>query len=205
MSPLLQFDNVSMDKTDALSFSLVGGETRILKVASPEIKTAVMDIATGELLPANGAVLLRGKPLALSSPGDIGWIPAMGGLISNLKTWENITLPLWYHKERQTMATEQMVANWLPELGLEKQEWEKFMASPSARLSPVERKMAGLLRGLVLAPHVLLIDTALFDEVDSGRVSVWINALEKFACGGGDHAVLGITCKETLLPWNPIE
>jgi len=55
----------------------------------------------------------------------------------------NITLPLWYHHRPQNLATEETVARWLAELKLDKLEWEKFMASPAARLKPWERKLAG--------------------------------------------------------------
>ena len=112
---------------------------------------------------------------------------------------------MWYHQRRQTVNTEETVARWLAELGLDQQEWEKFMASPAARLRPWERKLAGLLRGLVLAPALLLVDAALFDEVDSSRTQAWVSALEKFAREADGRAVLAVASSATLLPWKNIE
>jgi ABC-type transporter Mla maintaining outer membrane lipid asymmetry ATPase subunit MlaF len=205
MTTLLQFNNVEIDKGNTLSFNVAAGETLVLKVNSPEEKAAVIDMVLDEILPAYGEIRFHGQLLAASKPGSIGWIPARGGLISNLKTWENITLPLWYHHRPQNFATEEIVARWLVELELDKLEWEKFMASPAARLKPCERKLAGLLRGLVQAPQLLLVDAELFDEVELSRSNVWIAALEKFVQAAEVRAVLVVASATTLLPWRIIE
>jgi phospholipid/cholesterol/gamma-HCH transport system ATP-binding protein len=201
----MQFNNVEIDKGNNLSFIVAAGETLVLKVSSPENKAAVIDMVLGECIPDNGEIRLHGQPLAASKSGSIGWIAAGGGLISNLKTWENITLPLWYHHRPQNLATEEAVARWLLELKLDEQEWEKFMASPAARLKPWERKLTGLLRGLVQAPQLLLVDAELFDEVETARANLWIAALEKFVQAAEGRAVLVVASATTLLPWRIIE
>lgn len=205
MTALLRFDNVAVDIERAVSFSVEAGDKLLLEVGSEETKSAVIDMALGELIPADGQILLLGQPLAESRPGSIGYIPAEGGLISNLKVWENVTLPLWYHGSRQLMSTEESVARWLRELNLDEQEWEKFMASPAARIKPWKRKLAGLLRGFVQAPQLLVIDANLFDEVDEATSRNWITALEKFVGDAEGRAVLVIANKPTILPWKKIE
>jgi phospholipid/cholesterol/gamma-HCH transport system ATP-binding protein len=205
MTTLLQFNQVELDKVDDLSFCVSAGECRILKVPSPEAKSAVIEMAVGESLPVKGEVLFNGQAVETCMPGGVGWIPASGGLISNLKAWENITLPLWFHTSRQVLATEEAVARWLSELKLDKQEWEKFMASPAARLKPWERKLAGLLRGLIQAPQLLVVDAALFDDEDETRIQAWIKALEKFVSEADNRALLVISSGDTMLPWNKIE
>jgi phospholipid/cholesterol/gamma-HCH transport system ATP-binding protein len=204
MTALLQFNNVEIDKGHNLSFNVAAGETLILKVSSPEEKAAVIDMVLDEIVPAYGEIRFLGQPLAASKPGSIGWVPARGGLISNLKTWENITLPLWYHHRPQNIATEETVAHWLVDLELDKLEWEKFMASPAARLKPWERKLAGLLRGLVQAPQLLLVDEELFDEVEATRSNIWVKALEKFVQAAEGRAVLVVASATTVLPWRII-
>lgn len=159
----------------------------------------------GDLAPITGEILFNQEPLEVSRPGNIGWIPANGGLISNLKTWENITLPLWYHGERQTQSTEQTVMRWLLELGMEKEKWEAFMASPAAHLNLAEHKIACLLRALLLAPQLLLVDAALFDDVDADSVKIWITVLEKHVRETDSRAVLVVTSAATSLPWKIIE
>ena len=79
------------------------------------------------------------------------------------------------------------------------------MASPAAHLSQWERKMAGLLRGLVLAPKLLIVDAGLFEEVDAASVKVWAAVLEKFVHENNDRAVLVVASSSTALPWKVIE
>ena len=205
MTALLEFNNVAIDKDNAISFSVSSGEMLVLKVSSEEAKMSVIDMALGEMVPANGKILLLGQLLVEYKPGSIGLIPASGGMISNLKAWENITLPLWYHGKRQTITTEESIAHWLNELNMDKQEWEKFMASPTARLKPLERKLVGLLRGLVHAPRLLLIDAGLFDDVESSQLRDWIKVLEQFVREVDGRAVLVVTSAATSLPWRIIE
>lgn len=201
----MQFANVALNKANTLSFAIHAGEMLVVQLASQEDKIAAIDIALGEMIPMQGEVLLQGEPLELAKPGSIGFIPEAGGLISNLKTWENVTLPLWYHGKRQVQPTEEAVTRWLAELGLEQNEWERFMSSPSSRLRVVERKMAGVLRGFVQAPQVLVIDAALFDDVEPFMAQTWIAALEKFVREADGRALLVVAHTATVLPWKIIK
>ena len=204
MTPLLQFSGVACEEIAGLSFTLAAGEIRLLQVASETGRAAVIDLALGEKAPDAGAIAFQGRPLAAAEPGQIGWVPANGGLVSNLKTWENVTLPLWYHGQRLPAGTEAAIARWLAALGLDSQAWADFMACPPARLSPSERKLAGLLRGLVQAPSLLLVDAALFDGVDQATGRCWAAALETFAAGAEGRGVLVVADGAASLPWKTI-
>jgi len=205
MTVLLQFTGVTCKQITCLSFALAAGEIAVLKTASTGVKTVAMELALGEQVPTEGSVLLLGKPLEAATPGAIGWVAANGGLIGNLKTWENITLPLWYHGKRVPVATEEAVKRWLTTLEPDMHEWSDFMASPSAGLNFRERKLAGLLRGLVQAPQLLVVDAALFDDVEQVSCSSWVTALEIFVREAEDRAVLVVSDGATLLPWRIIE
>lgn len=205
MAEILQFDKVNNDRINTLSFSVNSGDLLVLQVNSPEAKASAIDLALGELIPDNGRVLLLGREILSANRGSTGWIPAAGGLISNLKTWENITLPLWYHGNHLANEAEKSIAYWLKMLNLEEQEWEKFMASPVARLLTWERKLAGLMRGLVLAPRLLLVDAGLFDDIDESKAKNWVAVLEKFVHEAEDRAVLVVTDSTSKLPWKLIE
>ncbi len=205
MGVLMQFANVVLNKANTLSFSINAGDMLVLQLVSQEAKTAAIDMALGDMIPAQGEVLLQGEPVQAAKPGSIGFIPEMGGLISNLKTWENVTLPLWYHGKRQVQPTEESVTRWLARLGLEQNEWESFMSSPAARLRPAERKMAGVLRGLVLAPQLLVIDAAVFDDVEASLAQAWVAVLEEFVREAEGRAVLVVANTATVLPWKIIK
>ncbi len=201
----LQFSAVTCEKIASLSFALAAGEIAVLEMASKESKTTLMELVVGEKVPAEGSILFCGKPLQAAAPGTIGWVPASGGLIGNLKIWENVTLPLWYHGKRMPVATEETVQRWLAVLGLDTREWTDFMASPPTRLESTERKLAGLLRGLVQAPPLLVIDAALFDDLDQASGRLWMAALETFVREVEGHTVLVVSNGTTLLPWRIIE
>ncbi len=204
MTVLLEFSGATgPDLAKPCSFALSGGDARLLHVASEPEKEAVMDLALGRMKCEEGAVLLQGVPLGEGDAGRIGWVAANGGLISNLKVWENVTLPLWYHTRHQTVETERAIAGWLSALGVAEADWEKFMEATPDRLSSWQRKLAGLLRGLVQAPLVLVVDAAVFEHVGQRPVHAWMAALETYAAQG--RAVLAVTDTRTGVPWKTIE
>ncbi len=205
MGALLQFSAVNCGKINQLSFALQAGAIRVLRLSSREEKAVAIDLAVGECRPEAGNVTLDGAALEGAAPGAIGWVPESGGLISNLKTWENVTLPLWYHRDRRVRETEQKISSLLAALGVSGAAMSEFMASPAARLTPLERKTAGLLRGLVLAPRLLVVDGALFNGVPQEVKRYWMAALETMAGAAGSGGVLVAAAEsDTALPWETI-
>jgi len=206
MGITLQFSGVNCDKMTGISFLLEAGEIKVLHAAGKEEKIAVIDVAIGERRPDAGTVTLGGAALDTVPLGSIGWVPENGGLISNLKAWENVTLPLWYHGKRRVAETEDRVARLLPMLGVEGGAMERFMASPAGYLVPTDRKRAGLLRGLLLAPKVLVVDAALFNGVPHGVRAAWAAALDVYVREAEDRSVLvAATDGDAALPWTTIE
>jgi len=204
MADLLQFSGVACaDWARPHSFTLHAGETRLLQLASEAEKEAAIDVALGNRACDEGMVLLQGLPLRDGKPGSIGWVAAYGGLISNLKVWENVTLPLWYHAGHAVAETEQRVAYWLSVLGMAEDERESYMEATPDRLGSSQRKLAGLLRGLVQMPLVLVVDVALFEGIAPRLIPVWTGALEAYAAQG--WAVLVVADRDTALPWQIIE
>lgn len=145
-------------------------------------------------------ITLDGVQFDVAPPGSIGWVPENGGLISNLKVWENVTLPLWYHGKRRVADAEAQAARWLSLLGMSEEEMAVFMENPAARLTPQGRKRAGLLRALLQAPRVLVLDAALFTGVNRETRAAWHAALEALTQTG--CAVLAAAqAGETVEDW----
>ncbi len=232
MTELFRFVDVCCEGADReYSFTLHSGETRLLQLSSKAEKDNMIDLAIGEAVCGKGRVEIaqgdrrRSKTsvsgpqgerrsrnesapmiwqsLRASRPGRVGWVASNGGLINNLKVWENVTLPLWYHTRRDVVETEQSVKHWLEILGLEQDACAEFMASPLYAIEPWQRKLAGLLRALVQMPRVMVVDAVLFEEVKARLASNWIAALEAFAAQG--RTVLVVAGKATVLPWKKIE
>lgn len=232
MAELFRFVDVHCAGTDrTFSFILGAGEIRLLQLASKDEKEAMIDMAVGNAPCLEGRIeIVQGErrsngaavnapqrerrrknlsipeiwlPLDASRPGRIGWVAGQGGLISNLKIWENVTLPLWYHTRRETLETERSIAYWLEVLGIAPEAFAEFMAAPPFSLAPWQRKLAGLLRALVQMPRVLVVDAAVFEDIAARLASRWITALETYAAQG--RAVLVLADKATMLPWEKIE
>lgn len=203
MGVTVQFSGVNCGKIHGLTFALEAGAIGVLRLAGKEEKSAAIELAVGERLPEAGAITLDGAPLVASPPGSIGWVPENGGLISNLKAWENVTLPLWYHGKRRIAEAEEKAAHWLAVLGVASDAMPAFMASPAGLLSTLERKRAGLLRGLMLAPRLLVLDAALFAGLPPNTRTAWTAALETLAQQGSTILVVALE-SEAALPWKTI-
>lgn len=211
MTALVQFSAVNCGRISQLSYALEAGTAGVVRVPGREEKALLIDLAVGERQPESGTITLDGVALDAVPSGSIGWVPDGGGLISNLKTWENVTLPVWYHRDRRVAETEARIAEWLAALGVVEDAMEAFMASPAARLTPLERKRAGLLRGLLLAPRLLVVDGALFGGVPQDVAASWVAALEAFTRAEAAGSVLVAAAEgdfampwKTMTPWETI-
>jgi len=232
MDALFRFTGVRWRGSDrAYTFTLHAGKIRLLQLASRDEKNAMIDIATGAAVCGENAIeIVQGdrrfhkvavagshgerrhndgpipliwQPVSVSRPGRVGWVAPDGGLISNLKIWENVTLPLWYHAWREVVETEQSVRHSLGKLGMEQDEFEDFMAAQPDGIEPWQRKLAGLLRALLQRSPVLVVDAVLFEDVKAHLANCWIAALETYAAEG--RAVLVMADRATTLPWKKID
>ena len=232
MDSLFRFTGVRCKGSDrAYTFTLHAGEIRLLQLASGDEKNTMIDSAAGETVCREGAIeIVQGdrrfhkvavagphgerrhndgpipliwQPVSASRPGRVAWVAANGGLISNLKIWENVTLPLWYHARRNVVEAEQSVRHWLGVLGMEQDEFAEFMAAQPDSIEPWQRKLAGLLRALLQSSPVLVVDAVLFEDVKARLASCWMEALE--TCAAQGRAVLVIADMATPLPLKKIE
>jgi len=232
MRELYRFTNVRYEGSDRIfSFTLNSGEVRLLQLLDKTEKETILDFAIGETSCDKGDIeITQGDrrtgtlilpvleeerrvkdesapviwcSLQISRVGRVGWVAANGGLISNLKIWENISLPLWYHTKRDAEETEKSVEYWLKMLAIDPAVCADFMAAPPHSVEPWQRKLAGLLRALVQMPRVLVVDAGVFEDVKTRIAQLWIAALEAYA--SQDRAVLVLADKATVLPWQKIE
>lgn len=200
----LQFSGVSCDRISGLSFVLESGCAAVLRMASKDERLLALELAAGERAAEAGRITLHGLALADAPAGSIAWLPENGGLISNLKAWENATLPLWYHQPDRPEVDEGQVRRWLAQMGVNDEGMADLMASPVGRLRTVERKMIGLLRCLLQAPQLIVLDAALFNGVAQERRQAWLGLLESFAAAAEQRAVLAVADGENTLHWEMV-
>jgi len=111
----------------------------------------------------------RNKQVAVLAPD--------GGLISNLKGWENVVLPLLYHRHDWHPAeVEQTLQNWLRLLEVPEPAWVPLFAAVPGRLSRDERALLAWLRAALMQPDLVLLWRGLLDQMSEAlqpRVLSW--------------------------------
>ncbi len=84
---------------------------------------------------------------------NIGYSFEMGGLLNNRTLWDNLMLPLQYHKAARYRACEQRVNEIMKMFAIEKYKNERPAAVPGGT-----RKAACVARAFMLDPQVLIFD-----------------------------------------------
>lgn len=87
----------------------------------------------------------------------IGYVPANGGLLSNLNAWENISLPIAYHAPQNLGGALAEVHALLDELGGVDDE---LLAKLPDDMTLYERRLAAYVRALLDGPDLLVVDDA---------------------------------------------
>ncbi len=152
-----------------LNWELEQGRSVAIMGASGVGKSTFLLIAAGLVAPNHGTVLLGGHPLRRLTPSErvrrglkVGFVFQGGGLFSNMDTYSNVSLPLFYHKdvlglddEAITRRTEEV----LELTQIDKRSW----TSLPAHLSFGDRKRLSLARALSIEPNYFF-----FDDPDIG-------------------------------------
>ncbi len=86
-------------------------------------------------------------------------VPHNGGLISNLRVWENIILPVQYHGIGVAGNLEDNVARLLSQCGLEDDKGisDLLLRLPD-QLSLFEKRLVGFVRAMLMAPELIIYD-----------------------------------------------
>jgi phospholipid/cholesterol/gamma-HCH transport system ATP-binding protein len=132
---------------------------RVLIVTAREEESAVLTrLMTGLLMPEQGSVVLSGNSTGETTPEklmlarlNLGIVSFHGGLVSNLKMWENVFLPYYYHIGKPTPADDELADNYLNRLNCA----GKHMAFP-AHLSLFEKRVAAFTRAALMQPDIMI-------------------------------------------------
>jgi len=122
--------------------------------------------ALHELKPRRGArlVVLGADVASLAERertrllGRVGFVPANGGLMSNLNAWENVSLPLAYHTPGRLDGAFGEVQALLEELGGVDND---FLGKLPEDMTLYERRLAAYIRALLENPDLLLAENLL--------------------------------------------
>jgi phospholipid/cholesterol/gamma-HCH transport system ATP-binding protein len=163
---MILFENITTDSLANVTFSVDEGSVCKIIVNSDDEKDDLLQTLTGLKPPVSGRVSLFGKEIYSIPRSELyilfkrtGMVWRGSGLISNLKVWENITLPAWYHYGRKPAEQEEEIAGLFRELGRDVPYVEALMQKPSGPLPLHEKILVNLVRALMMAPELMIYDS----------------------------------------------
>jgi phospholipid/cholesterol/gamma-HCH transport system ATP-binding protein len=162
---MIRFERVTKGPVRNLSFDLESGGTAKILFDSEDRKNILFGLLAGLQRPEAGKILFFGEDLFAHEESErlalfrrIGVVPAHGGLISNLKAWENLLLPAWYHRGLTAEQAEQPVAEIFDQLEPDEAGLQQRMGELPGQLSLYERRVVALARAMLMDPDILIYD-----------------------------------------------
>jgi len=149
------------DRKDGRIWIPMGGSHRVAGLS--ETQKASLLSAVLDLKPEPGAKLvLLGLGVDGLDPAEraalrarVAFLPAGGGLLSNLNAWENIVLPLGFHAPERLRGVAGEVDELLKGLGADP---HGLLPKLPERMSAYEKKLAGYVRILLESPELVLVE-----------------------------------------------
>ncbi len=161
-----------MGRRHGVSFEAPGGSVAVMVTGAAE-KTILLDTILGLRRPNRGKVLVLDTDVysvpekrRLEIYRRVGTVLESGGLISNLKVWENIALPVWYHAGRRPRELEGEVVRLAEQMGMSPSYLADLMKRLPGPLPAHEKRKVGLIRTLLTAPDLIIYDS-IFDGLDA--------------------------------------
>lgn len=175
MSGLLQLKDLALAGiTGSLNLRINPGSMHQIRMHSDQEADLLVQTIFGERVPESGAILFEDQELTDLSADEwsrfrrsLALVNAKGGLISNLKLWENITLPFLYHHADIPAATEEQAMTLLEKLGYTGNIW----ALPG-HLTPMERVMAAFVRATVSGAGLIIYAGNLDETAKAQRAAL---------------------------------
>jgi ABC-type multidrug transport system ATPase subunit len=144
-----------------VSLTVEAGEAVALIGHNGGGKTTILRLVAGLGLATSGTVRTLGVDLTRASYVErrqhhlaVGFVFELGGLLANRTVYDNVSLPLAYHRaDASPRKVDARVRSIAAELGI-----EGDLETPSFRVNASVRKRALFARALVLEPRLLLCD-----------------------------------------------
>ena len=111
----------------------------------PEGRLVLLGVEVEGLRPAGRAALRE----------RVAFLPADGGLLSNLNAWENIVLPTGFHTPRLLRGIEARLNELLRGFGADPRE---LLDKLPEKMTPYERKLTGYVRISLEKPDLMLVE-----------------------------------------------
>ncbi len=186
-------------RLDHLCFEVEQGSQTLLVTSRADDNTALYQMMAGLVQPLSGMISMFGQHLSEMDAAGLQYmrqtvaiVPAGGGLISNLKLWENITLPIVYEKGTLSGECTEEAYDYLRKLNYS----GNIMALP-AHLSLNEKRMAAFIRG-ALKRASLMIYSDCFDMSSDTNRSNFISVIKEYHQADTTRTALFISTSEKI-------
>ena len=175
--------------------------TVLFKTSGDQDTRILLQVLSGETSPDSGVLLIGDLDLKKTERErlskvrhTIGIITAQSNLISNLKVWENITLPLLYHHGIIPPEIADQAMQLLEKFGLKNSLW-----SLPAHLSHPQRIIVAFIRAIIVAPR-LLIYVDCFDDIPGLQRETFLQLITQIQQQDNAPAAVFITAGNLQLP-----
>lgn len=162
---MIRFDRVGNGSIKDLTFEFRKGATAKFLLDSQDRKKELFPIFAGLHRPSSGEVFVFGENLydlrernRLSCFQRIGMVPEEGGLISNLKAWENLVLPAWYHRGLRPPDVEQEVLKIFARLDQDEKSLREWLGLLPDQLLLQQRRAVAVARAMLMQPDIMIYD-----------------------------------------------
>jgi len=207
MSFNLSFRDVGyLNYFNGFSCDIEAGASVLIVTSREDEGTALTRMITGMSTPSRGTILVDGKDVAELELDDlhelrqqIGVVPSKGGLVSNLKLWENITLPLLYHSGGISPEEENSALNYLARLGYS----GNIMALP-AHLTQFEKLIAALVRVFLRKSRIVIYSNCL-ELIPPVSRDIFFQISKEFHAASKERTSLYITSSPELAANLPVD
>ena len=165
MSDTLVFDDIAAwEEVAPFSCRLAPGRMAIILTPKEELNGDLVRLLLGLGRAQQGRVQVFGREPATLDEREgrelrhrIGTVAAGGGLVSNLKAWENLVLPAQYHRRIPATKLEAAGIAALERVGYQ----GPRMALPGL-MNLLQRKQVGLARALLLDAELMVYESLLY-------------------------------------------
>ena len=169
---MIELRSVTAGGFRGASLAVEPGSCNRLLLATETDLDLFLRLLVGTAHPTDGTVLLFGREVpglpeaeALGLLARLALVWPSGGFVSNLKTWENILLPLWYHGEAGAAHREGEVIDLLGRIGMEPDRVPDFLSALPGILPAREQRILGMVRAMVQDAEVMIY-AGLFEDLD---------------------------------------
>ena len=183
---IIKLKEVTKDCLHSISYELKKGFSYKIITKSDRERKMLLDTMLGIKKPDTGEVFIFDKEIYSIPEKEleelfkkIAVVWRYGGLISNLTIWDNIMLPVIYHREKDLKDMEEKVIQLCKMLDIDMRWGSQFSKKLCGSLSIDEKRLISFIRAFIIDPDIILYDSV-FEGFDEKMVNILLQLTHKF-------------------------